>query len=85
MRIAGKIDIFDKFSYIEVPYAEWEIILKFFKKENPTRPVVVKAKARNSGSWRSRWGYRWNRWGSSFGNRRWNSRSGFGRNRRNRG
>jgi hypothetical protein len=22
MRIAGKIDIFDKFSYIEVPYAE---------------------------------------------------------------
>jgi hypothetical protein len=83
MRVAGRIDIFDKFSYVEVPYAEWEIILKTFKKENPTRPVVVKAKARNnSGAWRSRWWYRGNRGWSSFGNRRWNSRWGFGRNRR---
>ncbi len=95
MRVAGRIDIFDKFSYVEVPFAEWEIILKTFKQENPARPVVVKAKARsNSGWWGGwRWGYRWwNRGGwSSFGNRRsgsgggsrgGSSRGGFGRNRR---
>ena len=78
MRNAGRIDIFDKFSYIEVPFAEGEIIMKAFKKENPARPVVVKAKERrNSGGWRSGGWYRWNRGWSSFWNRNWwGSRSG---------
>ncbi|MFA7677018.1 MAG: DEAD/DEAH box helicase [Candidatus Omnitrophota bacterium] len=39
------IQIFDKFSFISVPFTDAEIILKFFKKENQgKRPIVVRAK-----------------------------------------
>ncbi len=86
MRVAGRIDIFDKFSYVEVPFAEWEVIMKAFKQENPARPVVVKAKERrSSGGSRSGGGwYRGNRGWSSFGNRSWGWRSGGGWYRGNR-
>lgn len=59
MKNAGKIEIFNDFSYINVPEYEAEIILQVFKQQNKRKPVVVKAKAKKD----------WD-----FGSRRWNSR-----------
>lgn len=38
------LQIFEKFSFITVPFTEAEIILRTFKKENKRRPMVTKAK-----------------------------------------
>jgi ATP-dependent RNA helicase DeaD len=83
------VELFDKFSYANVWLAEADLILKHFKKQNPRKPLIVKAKEKWGSSRRGwRWGYRGNssRWGSrnSRGwdrrnNSRWNSR---GRNSR---
>lgn len=63
MKNAGKIEIFNDFSYINVPEYEAEIILQVFKQQNKRKPVVVKAKAKTNDSfWRvRRWGFRWKR------------------------
>lgn len=63
MKNAGKIEIFNDFSYINVPEYEAEIILQVFKQQNKIKPVVVKAKAKTNDSfWRGRrWGFRWKR------------------------
>lgn len=66
MKNAGKIEIFNDFSYINVPEYEAEIILQTFKELNRAKPVVVKAKARNSESSGRSFRPRWNsnfRWG----------------------
>jgi len=41
MKNAGKIEIFNDFSYINVPEYEAEIILQVFKQQNKRKPVVV--------------------------------------------
>jgi dbpA RNA binding domain len=46
MKNAGKIEIFNDFSYINVPEYEAEIILQVFKNLDKRKPVVVKAKAK---------------------------------------
>lgn len=63
MKNAGKIEIFNDFSYINVPEYEAEIILQVFKQQNKRKPVVVKAKTKTNDSfWRGRrWGFRWKR------------------------
>lgn len=63
MKNAGKIEIFNDFSYINVPEYEAEIILQVFKQQNKRKPVVVKAKAKTNDSfWRGRrWSFRWKR------------------------
>ncbi|MCK5393676.1 MAG: DbpA RNA binding domain-containing protein, partial [Candidatus Omnitrophica bacterium] len=46
-RKINDVQIFDKFSFINVPFEEAEIILRFFKKDTKgNRPVVVIAKKR---------------------------------------
>ncbi len=86
---ATQIKVLDKFSYMNLPEKEATLIMQHFKKENASRPVVVKAKenTRSSSSggwyrsgWRSSGGYRggnsgggWYRWGNSGG---W-SRGGY--------
>lgn len=84
------IELFDKFSYANVWLAEADLILRHFKKENPRKPVIVKAKEKwwSSRRWWSRWGYRGNnsrggsRNSSRWRNSRWNSRGGSSRNSR---
>jgi len=44
----GKIDILEKFSYMNVQAADAEQILAHFKEQNPRQPLIVQAKARNS-------------------------------------
>jgi len=44
MKNAGKISIYDKFSYVDFPQSEWEHIIDIFKQKNPKKPEVVKAK-----------------------------------------
>ncbi len=80
MTNAGKIDIFDNFSFMDMPEYEAEIILQVFKEKNKRQPLVVKAKQRwNGGGW-GRWFSRWrdNRWGFRRGgwdrNSRWRNR-----------
>ena len=68
----GKIDILDKFSYINVKGEIAADILSYFKEKNPRQPLVVQAKPRRSGGG---WGwYRGNR-GRGW---RGGSRSGWG-------
>ncbi len=78
MTNAGKIDIFDNFSFMDMPEYEAEIILQVFKEKNKRQPVVVKAKQRWSGGGWNRWFGRWrdNRWGFRGGDRsfRWRNR-----------
>ncbi|RAL55704.1 hypothetical protein BLD25_04170 [Candidatus Gracilibacteria bacterium GN02-872] len=50
MKNAGKIEIFNDFSYINVPEYEAEIILQVFKQQDKRKPVVVKAKAKTNDS-----------------------------------
>ncbi|RKW25187.1 DEAD/DEAH box helicase [Candidatus Gracilibacteria bacterium] len=50
MKNAGKIEIFNDFSYINVPEYEAEIILQVFKQQNKRKPVVVKAKTKTNDS-----------------------------------
>lgn len=40
------IAILDKFSYVNVPKVQWEMVIKHFKKSNYRKPLVVKAKER---------------------------------------
>jgi ATP-dependent RNA helicase DeaD len=46
----GKIDILEKFSYMNVQVADADAILAHFKALNPRQPLIVQAKARNSDS-----------------------------------
>lgn len=45
----GKIDVLEKFSYMNVQVKDAEQILHHFKELNPRQPLVVQAKARNDG------------------------------------
>ena len=59
MKNAGKIEIFNDFSYINVPEYEAEIILQVFKNLDKRKPVVVKAKAKKDWDFSRRWNSRW--------------------------
>lgn len=56
----GKIDIMEKFSYMNVQAAEAEVILDYFKVQNRRKPLIVQAKSRDgeSSGGGSRGGYR---------------------------
>lgn len=41
---AWKVDILTNFSYVDLPKETAEIVLKISKEQNPTRPVIVRAK-----------------------------------------
>ncbi len=64
----GKIDILEKFSYMNVHPDVAAVVLDFYKVKNRRKPLVVQAKGRDSSSasywssWR-RWGHRWFSWG----------------------
>lgn len=45
----GKIDVLEKFSYMNLQQADADAIMAHFKSLNPTQPLVVQAKARNGG------------------------------------
>lgn len=69
MKNAWKIELFNDFSYINMPEEEAEIVLQVFKNLNKEKPLVVKAKAKEHSGWgfgsrnRNRWrrdGLRWN-------------------------
>ncbi len=52
----GKIDVLEKFSYMNLQQADADAVMAHFKNLNPTQPLVVQAKARNSdGGGRSGW------------------------------
>ncbi len=57
MRIGdvGKIDVLEKFSYMNVKVEDADGILTHFKSLNPRQPLVVQAKARNGGGWGGGW------------------------------
>ncbi len=67
-----KVDILDKFSYMNVAEDKAEAILRFFKDQDSIKPVVVRAK--EEWSFSTRWSFGW-------GERRWwwdrGSRGGF--------
>ncbi len=65
---AWKVDILTNFSYIDLPEANAQIVLKIFKDLNNNQPLVVKAKEKSSNSWRS-WWYRW--WNRNWWDRGW--------------
>ena len=44
----GKIDVLEKFSYMNLQQADADAIMAHFKALNPSQPLVVQAKARNS-------------------------------------
>ena len=64
MKNAGKIEIFNDFTYINMPDDEAEIILQVFKNLNREKPLVVKAKEskwwNKTGNRGRRDGFRWN-------------------------
>lgn len=64
MKNAGKIEIFNDFTYINMPDDEAEIILQVFKNLNREKPLVVKAKeskgGNKTGNRGRRDGFRWN-------------------------
>lgn len=61
MKNAWKIELFNDFSYINMPEEEAEIVLQVFKNLNKEKPLVVKAKAKEHSTWgfgsrnRNRW------------------------------
>ena len=71
----GKIDVLEKFSYMNIKSEIAETILAFYKAKDPRRPLIVQAKTRDGGGWGGRsWWYKWGwsgRWysggGSSWG------------------
>ena len=80
---ATQIKVLDKFSYMNLPEKEATLIMQHFKKENSSRPVVVKAKEnRNRSGWGG--GYRWG-WRSGGGYRGGNSGGGWYRGRNSSG
>ncbi len=60
----GKIDVLEKFSYMNVQVQEAAAILDHFKRENTRMPLVVQAKAKSGGGWRSGGGWYKGGWGS---------------------
>ena len=63
----GNIDIMREFSFINLKDEDAEFVLRFFKKQNSRKPLIVEAKQKPGGWGGSRrWG--WFRWG---GNRWW--------------
>lgn len=63
----GKIDILEKFSYMNLQGEVAQIVLDYYKVQNSRMPLIVQAKGRDGGS--SRGGNRGSRGGSSFGGR----------------
>jgi len=45
----GKIDVLEKFSYLNVKSEIAETVLAFYKAKDSRRPLVVQAKARDGG------------------------------------
>ena len=73
------IDIMREFSFINLKDEDADFILRFFKKQNSRKPLIVEAKQREGGWNRRGWGFRWGwnrgwfRWGrNSSGYRGWN-------------
>lgn len=54
----GKIDILDNFSYMNLQVEKASEVLGVFKDLNPSKPLVVQAKARTNGGGGTRGGYR---------------------------
>ena len=79
----GKIDILEKFSYMNVHPDVAAVVLDFYKVKNRRKPLVVQAKGRDSSSasygssWR-RWGHRWFSGGRSLGDKRKNQNVSYG-------
>ena len=74
----GKIDVLEKFSYMNVKSEEAEKIMAFYKAKDSRRPLVVQAKARDGWGGRSGW-YRWGwggRWYSGGGSGGWRGYAG---------
>ncbi len=46
----GKIDVLEKFSYMNVKSEEAQIVLDYFKVQNRRKPLVVQAKGRGESS-----------------------------------
>jgi hypothetical protein len=78
------IDILREFSFINLNDSDSDMVLRYFKSENPRKPLIVQAKEKSwwnsfSGwrSWNSRWprsfGWRggWFRWLNRWGSSRW--------------
>lgn len=57
---AWKVDVLSNFSYIDLPEATAQIVLKHFKDINSIKPLIVRAKEKTQ-SWERR-SYSWNRW-----------------------
>ena len=83
---ATQIKVLDKFSYMNLPEKEATLIMQHFKKENGSRPVVVKAKENRNrsgwggwyrGGWRSGGGYRWGNSGGGWYRGRNSSGGGY--------
>lgn len=68
----GKIDVLEKFSYMNVKSEEAQVVLDYFKVQNRRKPLVVQAKGRGeSGGWGFSGGWnRGGRWFSGGGNKR---------------
>ena len=73
------IDIMREFSFINLKDEDADFVLKFFKKQNSRKPLIVEAKQKDGWGSRRGWGFRWggNRgwfrgWRNSGGNRGWN-------------
>jgi len=53
------IDILREFSFINLKEEDADNVLRQFKELNPRKPVIVEAKAKESGGWRRFWGWGW--------------------------
>lgn len=78
----GTIDIMREFSFINMNDSDAHMVLRYFKDENPRKPLIVEAKSKDGGESRdsggSRGGYRGgNRGGSGWGSSRGSSSSGY--------
>lgn len=74
----GSIDIMREFSFINLSDYDASSVLKFFKNQNPSKPLIVEAKSRDS------WGSNERRKTSYRGDRKSNSRFGDKKRRDNR-
>jgi len=76
----GKIDVLEKFSYMNLQQADADAIMAHFKNLNPSQPLVVQAKVRSSDGGGRSGGYRGGRnrwfsggWGRGYQGWRWNN------------
>ncbi len=71
----GKIDILDKFSYMNVQSQKAQEVLDYFKMKNSRKPLVVQAKSRG-------WSWGWSHTGNKQGYRWRNTHSSWYRGKR---